>query len=69
MRYVYFASYFYTTELCSSFGFGAGEIVVDDPITTFAQVGEAQKAIAEKAGKDVTIINYQLLRREEANDF
>jgi hypothetical protein len=61
VKYVYFVSFSYVG------GFGSVEMTSAERYTTFVHVKEAQEIIARETGlRDPVVLNYQLLRTEDA---
>lgn len=71
MKYIYFVSYYITYNYTKS-GFGSTEIEIDKEINDVDDLREIEKLLVkdinEKTGSingKATIINFQLLRKEE----
>ena len=65
MEYKYFVSYFFKNDTFI-FGTGNAEITRNKKITTFEDIREIVKHLAENEGmKNVTIISYTLLAESE----
>lgn len=65
MTYIYWVSYFLKSDWAISFG--NAEVVLSKPISKFDDVVGMGKVIAAQSGvEDVAVLNWELLREEDA---